>query len=54
MAVYDFKCEACRKKFTIAMPITDYGTKRIKCPACKSVRVGRVFQPFSAQTSKKS
>lgn len=54
MAVYDFKCEKCRKKFTITMPITEYGTKKTKCPKCKSVKVTRILQPFSAKTSKKS
>jgi putative FmdB family regulatory protein len=54
MAVYDYKCEKCRKKFTITMPITEHGTKKIKCPKCKSVKVAQVVQPFFVQTSKKS
>ena len=54
MPVYDYKCQNCRKKFTTIMSITQYETKRVKCPKCKSTRVARVLQPFYAQTSKKS
>jgi len=54
MAEYDFRCEKCRKKFTVTIPMSEYGTKKTKCPKCKSVRVTQVLQPFFAKTSKKS
>jgi putative FmdB family regulatory protein len=55
MAVYDFKCGNCRKKFTLTMSITEYADrKRFRCPKCNSAKVERIFQPFFAQTSKKS
>jgi putative FmdB family regulatory protein len=54
MAVYDFKCEKCRKKFTITMPMSEHGTKKIKCPRCRSTKVAQTIQPFFATTSKKS
>jgi len=54
MAVYDFRCEKCRKKFTIIMPIGDYGTKKVKCPKCRSTRVAQILHPVFVQTSKKS
>jgi len=54
MAVYDYKCEKCRKKFTITMPITEHGAKKIKCPKCSSVKVHQVLQRVFVQTSKKS
>jgi len=54
MAVYDFRCEKCRKKFTITMPISDHGKKRIRCPKCRSTQVTQVLQSVFVQTSKKS
>jgi len=54
MPVYDYKCEKCRKKFTLTMSIGEHGTKRVRCPKCRSTKVARVFQPFFANTSKKS
>jgi putative FmdB family regulatory protein len=54
MAVYDFKCEKCRKKFTVTMPISEHGIKKIKCPKCRSVKVAQILQPVFVTTSKKS
>ena len=54
MPDYDYKCEKCRKKFSVTMSIAQHGTRRVKCPKCKSVRVAQVVTSFYAQTSKKS
>jgi putative FmdB family regulatory protein len=54
MPTYDFRCSACRKKFSLAMSITDRGRKRIKCPKCGSQRVEAVLSSFFAKTSRKS
>jgi putative FmdB family regulatory protein len=54
MPVYDFRCDLCRKKFSLTMGIADYDKKKIKCPKCRSKKVTRVLQPFFAVTSKKS
>ena len=54
MPTYEFKCEKCKKKFTLVMSVKDYGRKRQKCPKCGSLRVEQLIQPFFAVTSKKS
>ncbi len=55
MPTYDFKCEKCKKSFTVEMSISDYEKrKRFRCPKCKSTRVKRQITSFQAITSKKS
>ncbi|MFQ5692099.1 MAG: zinc ribbon domain-containing protein, partial [Nitrospinota bacterium] len=54
MPLYEFRCDKCRKKFSLQLPVSDYGRKRLTCPKCKSRRVSRIFSSFTVQTSKKS
>lgn len=55
MPTYDFKCEKCKKHFSLELSISDYSKKkRIKCPKCGSQKTERVFSMFTAVTSKKS
>jgi putative FmdB family regulatory protein len=39
MPSYDFKCEKCKKKFTLFMSISEFGKSKTRCPKCKSTRV---------------
>lgn len=54
MPEYDYRCLNCQKSFTITMPISEHGTRKIRCPSCQSTRVKQAPRPFFAQTSKKS
>jgi putative FmdB family regulatory protein len=54
MPTYDFKCEKCKKKFTLIMSISEYENTKFRCPKCKSTRVKQQITPFQAVTSKKS
>lgn len=54
MAIYDFYCDRCKKKFTVVRSIKDYDPKRIQCPKCKSKKVERLWGQVYAVTSKKS
>lgn len=54
MPTYDFRCSDCRKKFSLAMSISERERKRIKCPKCGSQRLETVFSSFFAKTSRKS
>jgi putative FmdB family regulatory protein len=55
MPVYDFRCTACRKSFSLVMGYEEYGSKKVGCPACKKrTTVTRIFSPIFAKTSKKS
>jgi putative FmdB family regulatory protein len=54
MAVYDYRCGKCGKKFSVTMSISEHGSKRLRCPKCNSLRVAQQVSAFYAQTSKKS
>jgi putative FmdB family regulatory protein len=54
MPVYEFMCEKCNKPFTLAIPVSEYGKKKFRCPKCKSTRVKQQITAFQAITSKKS
>jgi putative FmdB family regulatory protein len=54
MPTYEFKCEKCSKKFTLIMPISEYGKKNFRCPKCKSTKVKQQITSFQVTTSKKS
>ncbi|MBW1701028.1 MAG: zinc ribbon domain-containing protein [Deltaproteobacteria bacterium] len=54
MPTYDFRCEKCKKKFTLTMTISEYENKKRRCPKCKSTRIKQQITSFQAITSKKS
>ena len=55
MPDYDFKCTACRKRFTESQTFEEHDRgKRVKCPKCGSQKVERVIGAVFAKTSKKS
>ena len=54
MPTYQYRCEKCRKRFDRVESIREHGTKRIRCPSCKSTRVEQQLGGFFAKTSKKS
>ncbi len=54
MPVYEFKCEKCRKRFTLTMAISEYEKRKFKCPKCKSSKVKQQITSFQTVTSRKS
>lgn len=54
MPTYEFKCEKCKKSFTLVMTISEYEKKKKRCPKCKSTKVKQQITSFQAVTSKKS
>jgi putative FmdB family regulatory protein len=54
MPTYEYRCEKCKRKFTIALSIAQHVKKRPTCPRCKSVKVKQQITPFYAGTSSKS
>ena len=54
MPVYEFKCEGCKKRFSLTMPISEYEKKKFKCPKCKSSEVKQQITSFQTVTSRKS
>jgi putative FmdB family regulatory protein len=54
MPTYDYACRKCGHNFQRIEKISDHGTKKIKCPECKSTRVEQVFTSVFVKTAKKS
>ena len=54
MPTYDYRCEKCRKKFSLVMTIGEHDRKRPKCPKCGSRKVRQQISAFFAVTSDKS
>jgi putative FmdB family regulatory protein len=46
MPNYEYRCLSCRRRFEVFMAYSDYGTRPVVCPHCKSEnvqrRIGRV------------
>jgi putative FmdB family regulatory protein len=41
MPNYDFTCLDCHQRFDVFMPFSEYGTRLVTCPHCKSQNVRR-------------
>lgn len=54
MPVYEFVCRDCQKVFEIMRPISEARASDVKCPACGSRNVDRIYSHVYAKTSKKS
>ena len=54
MPTYDFVCEKCKKKFSLALTISEHEKTKFRCPKCKSTKVKQEITTFQVQTSKKS
>jgi putative FmdB family regulatory protein len=51
---YEYRCNNCRKRFTVTMGIKEHDQKVVKCPKCKSRKVSQQLSRFFANTAKKS
>ena len=54
MPQYDFTCQACKKKFTLILRLSEYEKGKVKCPKCGSTKLEQEWATFFAVTSKKS
>ncbi len=54
MAVYEFSCLECKKKFEVVQAIRDYDPTKVTCPDCSSKKVERLWSKVFTVTSKKS
>lgn len=41
MPNYEFRCLNCRRRFEVFLSYSEYGTKSITCPHCKSDKIQR-------------
>jgi putative FmdB family regulatory protein len=51
---YEFRCEDCRREFTLVLSMADRDKGKIRCPACKKRNVKQQISTFQTKTSKKS
>jgi putative FmdB family regulatory protein len=54
MPNYEFRCQNCRKKYSLYLSIKDREERKYKCPKCGSRKSQPVLGGFFAKTSKKS
>jgi putative FmdB family regulatory protein len=54
MPYYEYLCQGCKKKFSMALTIADHDKGRVKCPKCGSSKLEQQWAAFYATTSKKS
>jgi len=51
---YEFRCEDCRREFTLVMSMAERDKGKISCPSCKKRNVKQQISTFQTKTSKKS
>ena len=54
MAVYEFECSACGKRFELRVPITEHDRLRREppaCPACRATQTHQVPSAFHCRVS---
>jgi len=54
MATYEYRCEGCKKSFTLIRKISEHGKEKVACPKCKSDNVKQQISGFQVKTSRKS
>ena len=54
MPTYEYECKKCGNQFERSERISEHGSKRVRCPECKSTSVRQMVSGVSVQTSKKS
>jgi putative FmdB family regulatory protein len=54
MPTYEYKCEKCNRKFSLALSISAHDKEKVTCPKCKSGKVRQQVTGFITKTSRKS
>ncbi|MFQ5693733.1 MAG: FmdB family zinc ribbon protein [Nitrospinota bacterium] len=54
MPLYEFRCDRCKKKFSLSFSVSEYEKRRPTCPKCKGRKISRVISSFTTKTSRKS
>ena len=54
MATYEYRCEACNRKFAVTERISEHGKSKPACPKCKGRNVKQQISTFQTKTSRKS
>ncbi len=54
MPTYEYRCDDCRRTFSVIQPISAHDPRPPACPKCRSRRTARIFSPAYVKTVKKS
>lgn len=54
MPTYDYRCEKCKKAFSMTLTIKEHDTKKVACPKCGSKQVRQRVSSFFAITTHKA
>lgn len=54
MPIYEYRCAKCGHEFSVAMPISEHGSKHPACPKCAARNAEPVFSAFYPKTVRKS
>ena len=54
MPRYEYHCEACNRKVTLRLSVTQHEKARQACPKCGSKRLTQLISSFLTQTSRKA
>ncbi len=50
MPVYEYKCNGCKKTFTVAISLKEHERGKVVCPGCGSRQVTQLISQFIAKT----
>lgn len=54
MPEYEYRCMDCKKRFSLFMTYSEYGTKPVRCPRCASAQVQRKIGRIRVARSEES
>jgi len=54
MPTYEYRCEKCKKNFSLVMSMSDHAKRKARCPKCRSKKLTQQITAFTTITSSKS
>lgn len=54
MPLYEYKCEDCKKTFSLVLSLKEHESGKVKCPECGSKKITQLIMPFYAKTESKT
>lgn len=54
MPTYEYHCEACKRRFSLTLSVSERDRGKVACPKCKSRKVRQQISAFMTKTSRKS
>lgn len=54
MPTYEYRCNVCKRVFSVIQSLREHEKTKVTCPKCKSKKVKQQISIFTAKTSRKS